>query len=141
MQPKDSNTPAHPEADTRALDGKALARAKRERMRRRTGRIRRTIAASAATLFAAAFLGVYVQLASGHDPALLAASKRTSTSVLSAKSGTGGESTSSSSSSSGETESGTSEEGSSSAGEPEEGSSSAGESEESSPSPVTTSQS
>ena len=132
MQPENSDIPpARPARDARALEGKALAKAKRERMRRRAGRIRRTIAAGATALFVAAFLGVYVQLASGHDPALVAASKRTSTSVLSAASGTSEAATSSSSSSSGETASSTSE----------ASSSSATESEESSPSSVTTSQS
>ena len=44
-------------------------------MRRRARRIRRAVAGSAAALFVAAFLGVYVQLASGHDPALDSAAK------------------------------------------------------------------
>ena len=81
------NTPPAPRGKDRALEGRALAGAKREQMRRRASRIRQTIALSAAGLFAAAFLGVYVQLASGHDPALLAsAAKRSSTSVLAAAS-------------------------------------------------------
>ena len=58
------------------LSAKALARARREAMHRRARRIRRRVAAGAAALFAAAFLGVYVQLAAGHDPALNAAAKR-----------------------------------------------------------------
>jgi hypothetical protein len=120
MQPENSDTPpARPARDARALEGKALAKAKRERMHRRAGRIRRTIAAGATALFVAAFLGVYVQLASGHDPALVAASRRTGTSALSATSGTSKAATSSSST--GESESSASE--------------------ESSPSSVTTSQS
>jgi hypothetical protein len=45
-------------------------------MRRRTRRIRRSVAAFSATLFAVAFMVVYVQLASGHDPALVADAKR-----------------------------------------------------------------
>jgi hypothetical protein len=54
-------------------------------MRRRARRIRRSVAAFSATLFAVAFMVVYVQLASGHDPALLADAKRASTtSTLSA---------------------------------------------------------
>jgi hypothetical protein len=55
-----------------ARDAKALARSRREAIRRRTRRIRRSVAAVAVTLFAVAFLVVYVQLASGHDPALVA---------------------------------------------------------------------
>jgi hypothetical protein len=132
MQPNDNDTPpARPAPDARALEGKALAKAKRDRMRRRAGRIRRTIAASSAALFVAAFLGVYVQLASGNDPALVAASKRSSTSALSAATASEkATSASATETSSGETESGTSEESSSSAAE-----------SESSPSSVTTSQS
>jgi len=46
-------------------------------MRRRARRIRRAVASLAVALFATAFLIVYVQLASGHDPALVAnAAKR-----------------------------------------------------------------
>ncbi len=72
MQPKEPTTPPRPSGASRALEGKALAGAKREQMRLRASRIRQTIALTAAGLFAAAFLGVYVQLASGHDPALAA---------------------------------------------------------------------
>ena len=50
-------------------DAKALAQSHRDAIRRRTRRIRRSVAALAMTLFAVAFLVVYVQLASGHDPA------------------------------------------------------------------------
>jgi len=53
-------------------DAKALAQSHRDAIRRRTRRIRRSVAALAMTLFAVAFLVVYVQLASGHDPALVA---------------------------------------------------------------------
>ena len=45
-------------------------------MRLRARRIRQTVAGLAVALFSAAFLTVYVQLASGHDPALTAAAKR-----------------------------------------------------------------
>jgi hypothetical protein len=41
-------------------------------MRRRTRKIRRSVAGLTLGLFTAAFLAVYVQLASGHDPALTA---------------------------------------------------------------------
>jgi hypothetical protein len=55
-------------------------------MLRRARRIRRAVAGLAVALFTTAFLVVYVQLASGHDPALVAnAAKRraASTSVSS----------------------------------------------------------
>jgi cytoskeletal protein RodZ len=45
-------------------------------MRLRARRIRRSVVALAATVFTATFLVVYVQMASGHDPALTAAVKR-----------------------------------------------------------------
>ena len=133
MQPNDSDTPPEqPGASARAIDGRALAKAKREQMRLRAGRIRRTIATGAAGLFATAFLGIYVQLASGHDPALVAAAARSAgaatcaTASTSSSSATGEEATSSSGESS-----------STPSGE----SSSSSESEASSPSSVTTSQS
>ena len=134
MQPNQPNTRRLSDGDC-APDGRALANAKREQMRRRAGRIRRTIATAAAGLFAAAFLGVYVQLASGHDPALVAAAaKRSSTSAL-ARTSTAGSSTAGSSAS----EAAASEAGEESSSSPtEEGTA---ESEESSPSSVTTSQS
>jgi hypothetical protein len=70
-------SPADPRRRQAArLDGKALARSRREGMRRRARRIRRSIAGVALALFTAAFLGIYVQLASGHDPALTAVAKR-----------------------------------------------------------------
>jgi hypothetical protein len=55
---------------------KVLAQRRLEAMRKRTRRIRRAVGALAAAMFSAAFLTVYVQLASGHDPALTAAAKR-----------------------------------------------------------------
>ena len=63
------------------LAGRAIARQKLLAMRRRARRIRRLVAGLAAATFTAAFLAVYVQLASGHDPALSAAAKRGSTSA------------------------------------------------------------
>ena len=63
------------------LGASALARQKLIAMRRRARRIRRLVAGLAAATFIAAFLAVYVQLASGHDPALSAAAKRGSTSA------------------------------------------------------------
>jgi uncharacterized membrane protein YgcG len=79
------------------LGGRALAQQKLFAMRRRARRIRRLVAGLTAATFTAAFLVVYVQLASGHDPALSAAAKRSSTSATQQ---TRGESSSSSSSSS-----------------------------------------
>jgi len=62
---------------TPELQARALAKARLEAMRRRARRIRRAVASLAVALFATAFLIVYVQLASGHDPALVAnAAKR-----------------------------------------------------------------
>ena len=55
--------PGNPEQ----LRARAIARGRREAMHRRARRIRRTVAGATAALFAAAFLGIYVQLASGHD--------------------------------------------------------------------------
>ena len=127
------------------LDALALARSRREAMRRRARRIRRSVAGLAVTLFGVAFLIVYVQLASGHDPALVANAKRradaatsaasstatqsaptsstpstSSTSTTGGESSTGGESTTSSESSGEET---SSESSSSDSGETSTGSS------------------
>jgi len=81
----------------------------------RMRRIRRSVAAATLAVFTAAFLTVYVQLASGHDPALSKSTSRgtsaTSGQVVStAAQGTGesssaGSESSSSSSASGETSS------------------------------------
>jgi hypothetical protein len=61
-----------------------LAQSRRAALRLRARRIRQGVAGLALALFSAAFLTVYVQLASGHDPALSAAAKRrTSGSVAS----------------------------------------------------------
>jgi hypothetical protein len=48
-------------------------------MRRRARRIRRAVVALTAALLCSAFLFLYVQLASGHDPALSAKAKRSAT--------------------------------------------------------------
>jgi len=96
------------------LGGRALARQKLIAMRRRARRIRRLVAGLAAATFTAAFLAVYVQLASGHDPALSAAAKRSNTgathqssaSESSSSSSSGGESSASSPSGNGESSSG-----------------------------------
>jgi hypothetical protein len=52
------------------LDARTLANAKREALGRRTRCIRRSVLGIAAVVFVTAFLIIYVQLASGHDPAL-----------------------------------------------------------------------
>jgi hypothetical protein len=64
-------------------DAKAIAQGHREAIRRRARRIRRSVAALAVTLFAVAFLVVYVQLASGHDPALVANAEKRAASASS----------------------------------------------------------
>jgi hypothetical protein len=70
------------------LHARALAGARRETMRVRARRIRRAVAALAVTLFVTAFLIVYVQLASGHDPALTTnAAKRRAAVVSTERSG------------------------------------------------------
>ena len=69
------------------LRARAIAQGRREGRRRRTRSIRRSIWGTTAALFVAAFLGVYVQLASGNDPALNAAAKRESAKALTASSG------------------------------------------------------
>jgi len=95
------------------LQARALARTRRAAMRRRASRIRRSVAALALALFSAAFLGVYAQLASGHDPALSAAARRrtTATASLSAQktSETAGTSSTASASTESSTSSGTAE--------------------------------
>jgi hypothetical protein len=58
---------------------KRVARRRKAALRERARRIRVTVASLSATLFVTAFLVVYVQLASGHDPALSADSKRIGT--------------------------------------------------------------
>ncbi len=111
-------------------DARARASSHRDGIRRRARRIRRSVAALAVTLFAVAFLVVYVQLASGHDPALVANAEKRVASLSST-----GQKTSESSASTGTSESsatGTSE---------ASGESSASGGNESSASAVTTSQS
>jgi Na+/H+ antiporter NhaD/arsenite permease-like protein len=67
---------------TRATtDPQALARAKREAKRRRTNRIRKSVAAATLTLFVAFFSTIYAQMASGNDPSLSSTTKKTATAV------------------------------------------------------------
>jgi hypothetical protein len=80
-------------------NARARAAAHRDGLYRRARRIRRSVASLAAVMFSTAFLVIYVQLASGHDPALVANSKRTasaSTSTGSSKASTTSTSTDSS---------------------------------------------
>jgi hypothetical protein len=58
------------------FQARATARARKAESVRRAKRIRRRVTGGAAALFAAAFLGISVQMASGHDPALVAAAER-----------------------------------------------------------------
>ena len=67
--------------DRRQADGRALAAGRLAAMRRRRLRIRRRVAGLTAALFSAAFLAVYVQLASGHDPALSSKASSSKTSA------------------------------------------------------------
>jgi cytoskeletal protein RodZ len=133
MTPRDS--PRRPDRDSaEQLDAGTLARSRRKALRGRARRIRRSIAASAAVLFCALFLVVYVQLASGHDPALSAASKNTATAgKVTAKA--------SESSSSSTQSSGTESTGTESSGTKSSSTESTGGESSSSPSAVTTKQS
>ncbi len=90
-QSSDTSTPAHASTDPRA-NAMRLAARKRAAVQRRTRRIRSAIAAVSVSLFIAAFSVVYIQLASGHDPALTAAARRSQSSGLSTRS-SGGSST------------------------------------------------
>jgi hypothetical protein len=100
-------------------------------MRRRARLIRRSVATFAAALFSAAFLVIYVQLASGHDPALVANTKHAA--VTSTVSSAGSTESTATAASSGESESSAGESSGSGSEETEEASST--------PSPLTTSQS
>ena len=133
--------PSGPDSQAR-MDAKALAAARREAMGRRARNIRRSVTGLGSTLFVVAFLAVYVQLTSGHDPSLLASQARrvaSSSSNLVAS-----QSTSSASSTEGSDDSGSQEgepSSTESTGESSTGTgSSAGTSAEE-PAPVVTSQS
>ncbi len=83
MTPTHSSTPTpiFAGAPAPSVDRAAVGRARVEARTRRTRMIRRRVAAWSAGLFAAAWLGIAVQLVSGHDPAL--SHSTTSTSVSS----------------------------------------------------------
>ncbi len=53
-------------------DGRALVRERLAARKRRIRRLGRTVAGTSAAVFAAVWLVIYAQLASGHDPALTA---------------------------------------------------------------------
>jgi cytoskeletal protein RodZ len=68
--------PAIPGADpSPRMDARKLVRVRLAAKRRRARRIRRTVVAFSVVIFVALFSTIYVQLASGHDPALSASSK------------------------------------------------------------------
>lgn len=79
MAHRDNSADARLSSDTsERQNAKSLPGGRRAMLRRRVRRIRRSVALFAAALFSAAFLMVYVQLASGHDPALVAEARRAS---------------------------------------------------------------
>jgi hypothetical protein len=84
------------------LRARALAGNRREAMRLRARRIRRAVAGLAVTLFVTAFLIVYVQLASGHDPALVANAANRRAAAVSASQASAGDASESTSGESGE---------------------------------------
>jgi len=95
------------------LAARELGRTRRAALRRRARRIRRGVAGLAAVTFSAAFLAIYVELASGHDPALSTkqataspSAQNASTKSNGSSSGGGSGSASAGSSSSGETSTG-----------------------------------
>jgi hypothetical protein len=75
------------------MDARALTRTRRDALRARTRRIRHAVAGVTATLFVLVFAVVYVQLASGHDPALVANARKHATGVHSESSAAKGSST------------------------------------------------
>jgi hypothetical protein len=91
MAHRDNSAAARCPSDTdERPTAKTLADERRRAiLRRRVRRIRRSVSLFAAALFCAAFLMVYVQLASGHDPALVADARRASTQVTASGSASG----------------------------------------------------
>ncbi|HEX4467500.1 MAG TPA: hypothetical protein VH025_09960 [Solirubrobacteraceae bacterium] len=79
-------------------DARRLAESRRSALRARVRRIRRAVLGTSATLLTTLFLVIYVQLASGHDPAL-SAGESTSTTVTHASTRSSGQAESSGSSS------------------------------------------
>jgi hypothetical protein len=133
--------------EDRRRSARTLAAQRKLALRRRARRIRRSVAAITVAVFLVAFVGIYVQLASGHDPALTANEKKRSSAALAAA---GESSAPVSTSSSGASPSATGEasesgsasgESSSSASESTSSDSESSAGESSGPSSVTTSQS
>jgi uncharacterized membrane protein YgcG len=104
----DSAAAGSPVNASERANAKGLADSRRAMLRARARRIRRSVALFAAALFSAAFLMVYVQLASDHAPALVADARRASAQVTtsSSASGTQGKSSSGKSSTGGESSTG-----------------------------------
>ena len=75
--------------DSAAMPSSSDIDGRRALLLRRPRRIRRSVALFAAALFSAAFLMVYVQLALGHDPGLVADARRASAQVAPARSASG----------------------------------------------------
>lgn len=106
MTPPDDSTHAlpfpaagRPTARPKAQpDASGLVAERLRARKRRVSQIRRRIAAIAAATFLATSGGIFVQLASGHDPALVAAAAKTAATTTST---TAGSSSSSSGSTSG----------------------------------------
>ncbi len=67
--PRSAAGAERPESDQQR-DGRRVARRKLEHIHARTRRIRRNVTVLALALFLATFAGIYLQMASGHDPVL-----------------------------------------------------------------------
>ena len=91
----DSAAAGSPADSSERTNARGLADSRRAMLRARARRIRRSVALFAAALFSTAFLMVYVQLASGHDPALVADARRASTQVTTSSGASGTQGTSS----------------------------------------------
>jgi hypothetical protein len=138
LQPR----PAYAGGAPAGTDARRLVRARLAAKRQRARRIRQTVLAFSVAVFVAMFATIYVQLASGNDPALSASSKKaavSSTTTAGSSAAAQKTTTTGSGSSEGSSSNGTS---STSTGSSEASSSEASSSEASStPTTVTTSQS
>jgi hypothetical protein len=72
---------AVPSPTTALADARRLGRQKLAARRKRTSQIRTTVAGAAVTVFVASFSTIYVQLASGNDPALTSSKATSATSA------------------------------------------------------------
>src|SRR5436309_13067984 len=134
MTPHDTSTTTSHRADERQPNVPGGVTARLKARRRRIGLIRKRTVAIAASTFALIWGVIFVQLVSGHDPALA----HNSSSTAASPSGSPG---STSSGSTGSTSSGSTSSGSTSSGSSSSGSSGSGSSGSGSTSPITTSQS